>query len=55
MYFESNDVIFFHQQEPNEMTQSHPEGAYANMILPNDHHPHHHHTGHRGVFEDFAC
>uniref|UniRef100_A0A8C2ZH92 Acid-sensing (proton-gated) ion channel family member 4a n=1 Tax=Cyclopterus lumpus TaxID=8103 RepID=A0A8C2ZH92_CYCLU len=47
------------QQEPNDMTRSHPEGAYANTILPNHHHPvphpHHHHAGHHGVFEDFAC
>lgn len=47
------------RQEPNDMTRSHPEGAYANTILPNHHHPHphphHHHAGHHGVFEDFAC
>ncbi|TMS06712.1 Acid-sensing ion channel 4-A [Larimichthys crocea] len=48
-------------KEPNDMTRSHPEGAYANTILPNHHHPHphphphHHHAGHHGVFEDFAC
>uniref|UniRef100_A0A3Q3CG32 Acid-sensing (proton-gated) ion channel family member 4a n=2 Tax=Haplochromini TaxID=319058 RepID=A0A3Q3CG32_HAPBU len=49
--------------EPNDMPRSHPEGAYANTILPNHHvphphphpHPHHHHAGHHGVFEDFAC
>ncbi|KAL3056597.1 hypothetical protein OYC64_019140 [Pagothenia borchgrevinki] len=45
------------KQEPNDMTRSHPEGAYANTILPNHHHPHphHHRPGHHGVFEDFAC
>ncbi|XP_028249471.1 acid-sensing ion channel 4-A [Parambassis ranga] len=50
-------------KEPNDMTRSHPEGAYANTILPNHHlphphphpHPHHHRAGHHGVFEDFAC
>lgn len=39
-------------QESTEMTRRHPEGAYANTMLPNHHH--HHHT-HHGVFEDFAC
>lgn len=34
------------------MTRRHPEGAYANTMLPNHHH--HHHT-HHSVFEDFAC
>ncbi|XP_010781366.1 acid-sensing ion channel 4 isoform X2 [Notothenia coriiceps] len=44
-------------KEPNDMTRSHPEGAYANTVLPNHHHPHphHHRPGHHGVFEDFAC
>uniref|UniRef100_A0A674CUH9 Acid sensing ion channel subunit family member 4 n=1 Tax=Salmo trutta TaxID=8032 RepID=A0A674CUH9_SALTR len=36
------------------MTRSHPEGAYANTILPNHHLPHHQGQPH-GVFEDFAC
>ncbi|MED6271073.1 hypothetical protein CHARACLAT_016572 [Characodon lateralis] len=58
-------------KEPNDTTRSHPEGAYANTILPNHHvphpqphphplplprpPPHHHRSGHHGVFEDFAC
>ncbi|KAK5614237.1 Acid-sensing ion channel 4-A [Crenichthys baileyi] len=58
-------------KEPNDTTRSHPEGAYANTILPNHHvphpqphphplplprpPPHHHRPGHHGVFEDFAC
>ncbi|CAB1458433.1 unnamed protein product [Pleuronectes platessa] len=42
-------------KEPHDVTRTHPEGAYANTILPNHHVPHHHHTGHHGVFEDFAC
>ncbi|CDQ57320.1 unnamed protein product [Oncorhynchus mykiss] len=35
------------------MIRSHPEGAYANTILPNHHLPHH--QGQPHVFEDFAC
>ncbi|XP_017164790.1 acid-sensing ion channel 4-A [Poecilia reticulata] len=58
-------------KEPNDTTRSHPEGAYANTILPNHHvphphphphplshplpAPHQHRPGHHGVFEDFAC
>ncbi|KAM6934673.1 acid-sensing ion channel 4-A isoform 3-T3 [Xenentodon cancila] len=37
-------------KEPND-TRNHPEGGYASTTLPN----YHHHTGHHGVFEDFAC
>ncbi|XP_069472977.1 acid-sensing ion channel 4-like [Ambystoma mexicanum] len=38
---------------PCEPLGRHPEGAYANTMLPNHHH--HHHYSHQGVFEDFAC
>ncbi|XP_012685770.1 acid-sensing ion channel 4-A [Clupea harengus] len=38
-------------KESTEMSRRHPEGAYANTMLPN----HHHHHTHHGVFEDFAC
>ncbi|CDQ57832.1 unnamed protein product [Oncorhynchus mykiss] len=38
----------------SDMTRSHPEGAYANTILPNHHLPHHQGQPH-GMFEDFAC
>ncbi|XP_029559274.1 acid-sensing ion channel 4-A isoform X2 [Salmo salar] len=41
-------------KESSDMTRSHPEGAYANTILPNHHLPHHQGQPH-GVFEDFAC
>ncbi|XP_071978455.1 acid-sensing ion channel 4 isoform X2 [Engystomops pustulosus] len=38
-------------QSTSEVRGRHPEGAYANTMLPN----HHRHYTHHGVFEDFAC